>query len=301
MVPMRRMLVLCGLLMATAVFGAEKKYSETFSLNSGGELLVNLDVGNMKVETWNRNVVEFSAKVSGSSSFVEDFKFEYDSGDGNRVEINGTRSIKKRWGWNSGTQRVNATLKIPNVCNVKLKTSGGNIDLESVDGEVEVRTSGGNLAISNVKGSLLAKTSGGNIKVGAVQGNSRLSTSGGDIYLEELAGDLDAHTSGGNIVLDGVTGQVVAKTSGGNIRLTVTNPYQGIQASTSGGDIRCYVEGDLNADVSAKTSGGRVNIDFPVTIQGKISKSRVEGKINKGGPELNLRTSGGNISVLRAK
>jgi hypothetical protein len=52
-------------------------------------------------------------------------------------------------------------------------------------------------------------------------------------------------------------------------------------------------------DVNAHASGGHVSTDFPVTIQGEIDRSSLQAKINGGGPELYLRTSGGGIHIKK--
>lgn len=50
-------------------------------------------------------------------------------------------------------------------------------------------------------------------------------------------------------------------------------------------------------DVDAHTSGGRVRTEFPVTVRGTIKRNTLDAKINGGGPELYLRTSGGNVEI----
>jgi hypothetical protein len=40
-----------------------------------------------------------------------------------------------------------------------------------------------------------------------------------------------------------------------------------------------------------------VTFDVPVTVQGKVSKTSVKGKIGSGGQLLKLRTSGGGIKI----
>lgn len=282
-----------------ALMAAEETYEETFRLKKGGNLEVRIAVGSIEVETWNRDQVAFSATVSGKSSFVDSFQFSFEENPG-AVSIIGEYPKRNRGFWD-GKKKVKVTLSIPESSSVRLKTSGGNISLQDLIGDADLKTSGGNLTIQNLDGQLIAKTSGGNIRVGSVAGNAQVNTSGGHIYLDQIEGDLDARTSGGNIYLESVTGEVTAKTSGGNIKLTINNPFQGLYASTSGGTITCYMEEDLNADLYARTSGGSVTVDFPVTVQGKVSRSKIEGKVNDGGPEMNLRTSGGNIKVLKAK
>lgn len=53
----------------------------------------------------------------------------------------------------------------------------------------------------------------------------------------------------------------------------------------------------LSLDVDAKTSGGRVTTEFPVTVQGELSTTALQARMNAGGPKLVLRASGGEIRV----
>ena len=97
-----------------------------------------------------------------------------------------------------------------------------------------------------------------------------------------------------------VAGDIDASTSGGSVEATITRQPQGnCRLKTSGGSVRVYMNPDIAVNLNAKTSGGRVKIDFPVTIQGDISKNRLVTELNGGGPELNMRTSGGNIHIFK--
>ena len=78
-----------------------------------------------------------------------------------------------------------------------------------------------------------------------------------------------------------------------------TQPAGDCSLTTSGGSITVHMKDDIGVDLNAKTSGGKVSSDLPVVIQGEISKHRIRGKINGGGPELYLKTSGGSIRIKR--
>jgi hypothetical protein len=54
---------------------------------------------------------------------------------------------------------------------------------------------------------------------------------------------------------------------------------------------------NLALDLDARTGGGRVTSDFPGTLNKE--KTRLNAKLNDGGPELTLETSGGNINVRK--
>ena len=104
----------------------------------------------------------------------------------------------------------------------------------------------------------------------------------------------DLRTSGGGIAVKDLEGEVASKTSGGSLHFDkITGNVRG---STSGGSIEA---GFVDGDVDVRTSGGHVSTDFPVTIQGEIDRSSLQAKINGGGPELYLRTSGGGIHIKK--
>ena len=89
-----------------------------------------------------------------------------------------------------------------------------------------------------------------------------------------------------------------ASTSGGSIKAYMSKqPQSDCKLTTSGGGIDVYLVKDVKVSVDASTSGGHVSTDFPVTVQGKLQKSKLKGEINGGGPQLYLRTSGGSINI----
>jgi hypothetical protein len=49
----------------------------------------------------------------------------------------------------------------------------------------------------------------------------------------------------------------------------------------------------------SRLRGCGVSTDLPVTIQGSIRRDTLRAKINGGGPELYLRTSGGGIHIRK--
>jgi hypothetical protein len=50
-------------------------------------------------------------------------------------------------------------------------------------------------------------------------------------------------------------------------------------------------------ELDAVASGGSVEFDVPVTVQGRVSESAVRGTIGAGGETLRIRSSGGGIRI----
>ena len=167
---------------------------------------------------------------------------------------------------------------------MNLKTAGGSVKVAELIGKVQASSSGGGLNFAKIEGSLSGHTSGGSITVAGCKGNVDLRTSGGGLQLGEIEGDVDARTSGGSIHADKLTGKSVLQSSGGGIQVSAIKGQ--VEAGTSGGSITVALGEKLNVDVDARTSGGRVASDLPVTTvtHGGLKKNELRGKINGGGP-----------------
>ncbi|MGC9363066.1 MAG: DUF4097 family beta strand repeat-containing protein [Fidelibacterota bacterium] len=216
--------------------------------------------------------------------------------------------------------------------NTYAKTSGGDITVKKLIGDGEIKTSGGDIYIAGVRGKffkgstsggdigaddidaeLTLNTSGGDIDIGRVSGECTLNTSGGDIEVRMAEEKIQATTSGGDIYISEVYGAVYGRTSGGDIEvnklLRKSLPNHKIDLASSGGDISLtipdYMKADIFAQITVYDKWDRCEIrsDFPLDIQKESRGSKLiitgEGRINGGGDDITLKTSGGNIDIRR--
>lgn len=316
-----------ALLLAGSALAAPKDViDKSFSVKPGGKLVMNVDRGSIKIAASNSdqvqiNVVRELRKGSDQTAkeIYEQHKIEMTQ-SGNEIVVRAERPQGARGilGWNNpfNQLRVQYTVTVPAEFNLDVHTSGGNIDVADLKGEVKVGTSGGNLNLGSIVGPIDAHTSGGNINVQGGKGDSRVNTSGGDIRLREFEGNLTAKTSGGNIAIDKVRGSVRAETSGGDIRVheahgpvyartsggnvsahLLEQPKSDCALKTSGGNVAVTLASNVAVQLDARTSGGSIHSDFP----GEMNKQRTKlaAQINGGGPDLVLETSGGNVDIRK--
>ncbi len=301
---------------------------KSFQVRPGGSLKLETVYGSVEVNTSNTSTLEievFREAKSFSSSraerILDDFEVNFQQ-EGNTVLVTG--KYKGRglglFRNNIGKYvRIKFVVSAPREFNVDLATRGGKITVDNLEGEVRSHTSGGSLSFSRIQGPVWGKTSGGSIKllsctgtadvktsggsitIGEVSGDVIAHTSGGSIRVERAKGNVDVHTSGGGITVEEVAGSIQARTSGGSVKAYIAKqPGSDCSLKTSGGSVTVYLADHIAVDVNASASGGRVYTDFPVTIQGEIHKSSLKAKINGGGPELYLHTSGGSIHIKKA-
>ena len=274
---------------------AEKVFDRSFSVNPTGLLTVNADGARISVvgSDTNQVVVHISAKASQKE--LDDMRFTATQSEGGvNVEL---RTEHKSWfGWGSWTMDALIEVQVPRGYEIDAKTSGGDVRLESVNGQARLRTSGGGIEAKNAKGGLDGYTSGGGVRLESVAGLVRVHTSGGDIRANNIVGDIDADTSGGEVRLLHVDGKIRANTSGGGVRCELVGANRGISASTSGGGVQLTMPRDVHGTLDAESSGGDIISDFKVATT-RASDHQLSGEINGGGERIYARTSGGDIKI----
>lgn len=279
------------------VKGSLDEIERTFNVADGGWLMIDADQGNIHIESGSSGTVRVTVRRTprGDAS-PEDFEVSFEQ-VGDKISVRGDRLVQ-----NQGRNGLNVDfiVTVPRRFNVDLRTSGGNIRVDDLDGRAKMNTAGGNLSIGRVSGEVDGRTSGGNISVDGSNANVVVNTSGGNIRIGQVGGVVRATTSGGNISLDEVSGEINAQTSGGNISARMSRqPQAASQLKTSGGGITLYLADGIGVELAAKTSAGRVHSDIDVTTRGELKKDRLIGTINGGGPTLELDTSAGDIHIRR--
>jgi Putative adhesin len=108
-------------------------------------------------------------------------------------------------------------------------------------------------------------------------------------------------TSNGSVHAEDVRGGLNASTSNGSMDLELDTPHiSELIVSTSNGGITVRLPAATNLSVTAHTSGhDSIHTDFDVTVHGQLTRSRLDGMIRSGGPRIDLRTSNGNIRLLK--
>jgi hypothetical protein len=297
---------------------------KTFNVTDGGTLTIETDLGDIHVDPAAGGVkidVIRRARTSSQSKandLFRDFDLSF-AQEGNNVRVIGKYDHPWRWFNLFGNDLdVKFVVTVPPRYNVHLSTSGGDVHVGDLGGEVRAKTSGGDLELGRIAGGVEAHTSGGDVKIAGARSPVTLSTSGGDVSVGDAQSTVSARTSGGDIDVQRVTGMLTAHTSGGSI--TIGEAHGVIDASTSGGSISARmaqqpggestlktsgggitlsVAPNVAIDVDAHTSGGDIETDVPVTLLGKQSDSTLNGKLNGGGPRVVLRSSGGDIRLRK--
>ncbi|HEX3798386.1 MAG TPA: DUF4097 family beta strand repeat-containing protein [Verrucomicrobiae bacterium] len=306
----------------------EKTITKTFTVQPGGDLNVDTDQGDIEVVTASQNTVDITVERElahgGKSDLEKALKRQkvVFSQDNNTIRLEATTAKASHGLFSSAPPGLDVHIRVivPRRFNATLSTAGGDVTVSNLQGTLDARTSGGDLTFTKIQGPVEGHTSGGNVKAFACSDKLTLQTSGGNIVIKDYTGpSAQGDTSGGNIDVTHCEGRLQVKTSGGNINIEgfagpsayadtsggsinvglAKEPTGDCWFSTSGGNITARLPGDAALTLHALTEGGAVNTSLPVTVLGKQKDGHLEGKINGGGPNLALKTSGGNIQLLK--
>jgi DUF4097 and DUF4098 domain-containing protein YvlB len=160
-----------------------------------------------------------------------------------------------------------------------VSTGSGNVKVSSVDGDVHANTGSGDVVLNGVSGNVNGETGSGNVTVSMTgNGTVRLGTGSGDIEAKNVHGGLRAHTGSGNVHADG----------------DVTSDWT---VETGSGDVSVSFPQSARFELAAQTGSGDIRVSRDVTVNGTQNPHRMRGKVNGGGPLVQLQTSSGNINL----
>jgi hypothetical protein len=128
-----------------------------------------------------------------------------------------------------------------------------------------------------------------------------LETVNGGISLTDVDGQIDFRTVNGGVSLTRVAGNVKGRTSNGGVDVDLDGPTwngDGLDVETQNGGVRMSIPADYSARLETGTVNGRMNIEFPVTVQGRFTRN-IEAQLGSGGPLIKVRTNNGGVHIRR--
>jgi DUF4097 and DUF4098 domain-containing protein YvlB len=281
----------------------EQNLDKTFTVTPGSQLVISADMGPIHVITGPADKLEIHVlrKVTGGAKEAADELFSRHevtfTQTGNTVSVVAKNKIQNGWSWRSGQQNLEVRYEViaPAKFNLDLKTAGGDITLEDLDGKLDARTSSGAIRAGSITGSFSARNAGGDISVKEVGQDATASTSSGSIGIEKAGGDVDASDAGGNIRIGESVGKIDAHTSSGSI--AIGSAGGDVAARDAGGDIRVKVaKGNVNVD----TSSGLIKIGAAMGESLKAENHGGNVEIGEAGGAVEVGTSSGSIQINRA-
>jgi DUF4097 and DUF4098 domain-containing protein YvlB len=161
-----------------------------------------------------------------------------------------------------------------------------------------VRTVSADAFVAGITADCSITTVSGRLTATGLDGEIKLKTVSGALEVQGLSGTLDTHTVSGEVVVAAAEPtSVVSRSVSGAVTLDLRTAAD-IQCTTVSGEVAVRLPADAGADVDVSTVSGSLDVAFP-TDQIEIGKRRMRGRIGDGGHQVSVRTTSGNVTLLR--
>lgn len=134
------------------------------------------------------------------------------------------------------------------------------------------------------------------------ESNLALETHNGGVKIADVAGDVDFDVLNGGVSLVNLAGNIEGSTTNGGIDLVLTGDEwegEGVDVKTTNGGVEIKVPDDYSARLETSTVNGRVKIDFPVTVKGRVDRN-ISTVLGDGGETIRATTVNGGVRVKRS-
>jgi len=293
---MKYLKLILPLLFLTTALYALPQVKKEINVHPGQKLIVDIECGSdIIIEGWDKNVVDVDLDIHGRDADELDIEVSETSYG---VLVVAEFEHQKRNNSTSGEVKI----MVPAKFNLELKTMGGELSVENVDGDLEGTTMGGQLSLKRLKGEVDFTTMGGSVELVDSEVDGEVSTMGGSVLVENVVGDVDASTMGGSVTQRNVKSskgsvgkEVKMKSMGGAIK--VDEAMSGANVKTMGGSITVnkaaeYVKAEtMGGDIIIKEIAGWVDA---TTMGGDVD---VEVKGTDGNRDVKIKSMGGDIKL----
>ncbi len=160
---------------------------------------------------------------------------------------------------------------------------------------VTVRSVSGDVFVAGFVAETNLTSVSGRLTMTAGDGEMSLRSVSGDLEIDGVGGELRANTVSGDVTAVRVSADVAARSVSGNVALDLDEPGE-VTCTTVSGEIAVRLAGDAAVDVDATSHSGHLESEFSGPSG---SRRRLAGPIGGGGPRVALRSTSGDITLLR--
>lgn len=256
----------------------------TFEVAPEARLRLSNPGGSVEVRTWDRSAVRVVADHSRRSSI--------------RIRQSPTVIMVDERN-ERGKGVVEYRLTVPRSMSLQLEGSYSDFDVET-GGQVQIESLDGDIKVSGGVDAITLKSVQGSIQVTGARGKLELETVNDGIEVTESSGTLKAETVNGGVKLRGVDFTDV-EASSFNGSITHTGPIHDdgrYWFATHRGTIAVRVPEGTNATFAVATGTGRFGADFPIEPPEPGDK-RFEFSLGTGSALVELESFAGSIRLLR--
>ena len=131
--------------------------------------------------------------------------------------------------------------------------------------------------------------------------NLSLKTNNGGISITSVNGRLEFSAQNGGVHLSRIGGTVKGGTTNGGLHIELSGDRwdgEALDVSTTNGGVSLSIPENYSAHLETGTVNGHLSIDFPVTVQGNITRE-LAVNLGSGGATIRAMTTNGGVKISR--
>ena len=243
--------LLATLAIAFALPAVAESVNRTLDADADGEVHVSNISGSIKVEGWDRSVVEVTGTIG---SKVEELITERD-GDEILIKV----KLPKRGGRDTDAHLV---IRVPEHSSLDVGTVSAGIEVSGVHGDQDLQS---------VSGNIETEAFGADVQAEAVSGNVEIRGDNSD-------GDVEASSVSGNVRVETVSGDIEAESVSGRVQVE-GGSFEDADVSSVSGSVR--FEGELRSDarLSVETVNGTAEVELIGDVSARFDIETLNGRI----------------------
>jgi Putative adhesin len=281
--PLMLGLALAGFALGASAPAHADDWNKKYTVSGKPDIRVETDDGDVNVTTGSGGEINVHVSTSGYKIGPSDVHV-IESQDGNKLQLI-VKAPHGHFGWFSvGSHSIKIQVQVPAEADLDIHSGDGNVTSTAVSGAIRIDTGDGHITAQGLRGDI------------------HLHSGDGHIEGSNFDGKLDVDTGDGHITISGRFDSLYLKTGDGSISASaasgskIATPWN---LRSGDGSITLRIPNDFAADLDAHTGDGHINLDFPVTVSGSLSESRVRGKMNGGGGTLEINSGDGSIHIQK--
>jgi DUF4097 and DUF4098 domain-containing protein YvlB len=129
-----------------------------------------------------------------------------------------------------------------------------------------------------------------------------LHTHNGGISIGDFQGTANFRAVNGGVTLSNVGGDIRGETTNGGLTVDLSGDRwdgAGLDVETRNGGIKMSLPEHYSAALETATTNGRITIDFPITVSGRINPRQLTTTLGAGGARIRVVTTNGGVSIQR--
>ena len=121
----------------------------------------------------------------------------------------------------------------------------------------------------------------------------------GGISISDVSGKIEFNALNGGVSLRRVGGNVHGETTNGGVNVELSGDRwdgEELNVRTTNGGVNVSLPDNYSAHLETGTVNGNISVDFPITVQGRITRE-LSVNLGSGGPTIRAMTTNGGVRV----